>query len=1007
MADIALNRPVAGQAFVAAPLPDDRLVLNFIPGDALLEKHEDNLVFSFDDGAKVVLEGFYTAYSSENMPEFLVGEAIISGEEFFAANEELLPAAGNPSSSPNGSGTTQGFEVGSLLGGIDAENGLDITNVQLAGWSPTQLPDGSFVLESDEGLGTLTVATDGTVTFIPGDNVPEEGLDLPVTFTVRDDDGERELTTDIEIKTPTPEEVTLREVDIPEPTGGSDFSAGTSATGELGFDTTPDSFAWDVDDALTIGEEELTWSLSDDGKTLTAKTKTDGSDVFKVVYNGDATYTVTQFKTIDNGSADDLTESFELPFIASSGNTSVSGIAQVKLVDSTPDLKNEITGADVDNNAPLKHWVPVTGMLTGSGQESIESYSFASITIGDVAVGGLDTLALTTKDADITLYIRKDGADYVASKEAAGALLKLTIEQDGNWEVTQLASLSGEQVVIDFATTDIDSVGTHTVTFNSSHDPHEVVAMTPTYVPEKVFADSTNMSAKFSAGESPNTITIGEGQSKIIISGEVLTTGEQDAKSGWESAGVGSKLVWDEADKNLKVDANKEKLENTEAIVIVLHDKRSATSIDLELGGFFSGNEEVRVEFYNDGEFVVAKSFNNATINGDVANKTFETDSAFDEVRIIPIDGADTSLKSVTFPATVPSSVENVASASGVIPHVNDTDSVSIASVYLSGTEIDLTGLTIEKTLYISEDGKKFVAGTEDTGNTLFTVNFQQDGTWEVIQDQEAGRKLEVAFEIKDSTGSSVTHNILMKGVSLSPENNDYLEVNAANDELRGGDGADYLYGDNNANTLRGEDGADYLSGGKGDDTLYGNKDNDILDGGKGDDTLYGGKNDDLLYGGDGKDTLYGGDGKDALYGGAGKDYLDGGAGADTLKGGAGDDLLMFDAQDLLMDGGDDMDVLLAGVSSLQEVKDAINEGKVTDVEMVVVGDVKSKDGSAIESVSDSFQALEGVSKDAEGTITVNTKKWTQGETANGFEEFTNSSDPSITILVQTNNLGQ
>ena len=57
-----------------------------------------------------------------------------------------------------------------------------------------------------------------------------------------------------------------------------------------------------------------------------------------------------------------------------------------------------------------------------------------------------------------------------------------------------------------------------------------------------------------------------------------------------------------------------------------------------------------------------------------------------------------------------------------------------------------------------------------------------------------------------------------------------------------------------------------------------------------GDNTLRGGDGADEIYGGSGDDTLNGDGGADALYGGAGADKLDGGAGDDTLIGGAGAD---------------------------------------------------------------------------------------------------------------------
>lgn len=113
----------------------------------------------------------------------------------------------------------------------------------------------------------------------------------------------------------------------------------------------------------------------------------------------------------------------------------------------------------------------------------------------------------------------------------------------------------------------------------------------------------------------------------------------------------------------------------------------------------------------------------------------------------------------------------------------------------------------------------------------------------------------------------------------------------AGNDELRGGDGNDWLYGGPGDDYLDGAGGADVLAGGSGDDVLYGAGAADVLiggcgadylDGGDGPDLLDGGPGRDILAGGDGEDVLDGGDGDDRLYPGRGRDYVDGAQGHDV-----------------------------------------------------------------------------------------------------------------------------
>lgn len=118
------------------------------------------------------------------------------------------------------------------------------------------------------------------------------------------------------------------------------------------------------------------------------------------------------------------------------------------------------------------------------------------------------------------------------------------------------------------------------------------------------------------------------------------------------------------------------------------------------------------------------------------------------------------------------------------------------------------------------------------------------------------------------------------------------ISTNGGNDDLRGGDGDDTMFGGGGDDPLHGGNDDDRLSGDSGDDVLMGGHGNDTLSGGTGDDRLMLGDGNDAGSGDEGHDYLHGGAGNDALDGGAGADKLVGGAGSDTLTGGAGDDHL-------------------------------------------------------------------------------------------------------------------
>jgi len=165
-------------------------------------------------------------------------------------------------------------------------------------------------------------------------------------------------------------------------------------------------------------------------------------------------------------------------------------------------------------------------------------------------------------------------------------------------------------------------------------------------------------------------------------------------------------------------------------------------------------------------------------------------------------------------------------------------------------------------------------------------------------------------------------------------------------ENVRGGDGDDFLRGDANANTLDGgagddmlfgQDGNDVLIGGAGVDILRGSDGIDLMSyrgsaggvainlsagtatggdaegdtffgienvwGSLGSDTIAGSSAANRLTGDAGDDVLDGANGNDIIEGGAGADDISGGRGNDKLYGNAGDDAFHFNAssgQDIL-----------------------------------------------------------------------------------------------------------
>jgi len=162
------------------------------------------------------------------------------------------------------------------------------------------------------------------------------------------------------------------------------------------------------------------------------------------------------------------------------------------------------------------------------------------------------------------------------------------------------------------------------------------------------------------------------------------------------------------------------------------------------------------------------------------------------------------------------------------------------------------------------------------------------DGTAyaEFMAEAQATGSNDGAVDPRSSDAFSATQTdatVLIRDITLTG-------TSGGNDDLRGGDGNDLMFGEAGADKLFGGQGDDTLSGGLDNDKILGGAGDDELSGGQGKDKLLGGGGDDTLSGDQGADYLHGGKGDDAMAGGEGDDKLVGGQGSDTISGGAGDD---------------------------------------------------------------------------------------------------------------------
>lgn len=186
------------------------------------------------------------------------------------------------------------------------------------------------------------------------------------------------------------------------------------------------------------------------------------------------------------------------------------------------------------------------------------------------------------------------------------------------------------------------------------------------------------------------------------------------------------------------------------------------------------------------------------------------------------------------------------------------------------------------------------------------------------------------------------------------------LETSLTGDEMHGGSGGDFLFGNLRSEILSGGDGNDSIFGDwlAGPETPAGAEDGFPFENTH--KATVGGN--DLLLGGSGEDTLTGGGGDDALYGGADSDRLEGQDGVDSLFGGDWIDLLVLDVSPHYAVNGSADNVDGHGPAAPNVFT---TDDNATDI-LVIEGDADRLPGN-IDSTNDTIQ----VGQDGSGQLVV------------------------------------
>ncbi|MBQ7585059.1 MAG: Ig-like domain repeat protein, partial [Desulfovibrionaceae bacterium] len=125
MVDIILEKPTQEAPQKIHAQTEGNYIFHFDTSEAALERVNDDLVFTFNDGRVLEIINFYAVHTKESMPTFEIDGFAVTGEDFFAAlgNDNLMPAAGAPRIITSGRYHIYGTSV--LMDGLDHLNGLD------------------------------------------------------------------------------------------------------------------------------------------------------------------------------------------------------------------------------------------------------------------------------------------------------------------------------------------------------------------------------------------------------------------------------------------------------------------------------------------------------------------------------------------------------------------------------------------------------------------------------------------------------------------------------------------------------------------------------------------------------------------------------------------------------------------------------------------------------------------------------------------------------------------
>ncbi|GHV53502.1 hypothetical protein FACS1894206_04310 [Deltaproteobacteria bacterium] len=517
---IRLTQPAAGQT-VTVPVDanDMKMALGFASDPNMVNMEGNNLTFSFDDGGKIVLEGYYDHFADKTLPTMVMESGDeLAGEDFLASlKEDLLTAAG-PGAGAGAAGSGSGEyadDPGALIDGVNRLGSLGTIF-----WDRATEPTEAYAGEPGSGISIGWL------------NPPFGGGE---DWSAAQVNGGRFIFQESAL-----------------PGGTRDINGPVSASSTIHVNTVNSAFT-----GMTINDVYYSLAQLTSGVTIGLDLDGDGSPDVTVVFQYEGSNNVSVNVTLDNAVShmDDLGNALDeamagmgLTAHDSRGN-SAAGSVEVVVVDDNPEAFDDSQTMQVEDSDGNNIGGSISGsVVTGAGKDAQGN----DVTTGTADMAGADGLGsdpvswdtgnVSTgntaqaghEDQDMNTAFHLEGSGPTYTVMDGGKVVgEITLNPDGSYEFTvnpQYEPEHGDHTInIPYTVTDADGDSANAnlqITIQNQNDRPVITGGTGGEVKETgVYAPgerTDQLNPAENAGTTPGGIA--DGQHQLSVTGQLTAT---------------------------------------------------------------------------------------------------------------------------------------------------------------------------------------------------------------------------------------------------------------------------------------------------------------------------------------------------------------------------------------------------------------------------------------------------------------------------------------------------